>query len=234
MAGIDPIWEEKYARGYNQRYPWDAVVSFVFRNAPNDRPRDAVSILEVGCGTASNLWFAAREGFTVAGIDGSASAIETARRFFAAEGLAGDLRVGDFTAPFDVPDNAFDLVIDRGALCCCGVSQAAGALREIHRVMKPGGRVLFNPYSTMDTSAQAGRPEHDGLRVDIDRGALQGVGQLAFYDHSSIDAVMGEGWKEISRTHVRRETSYPNDDRAEDEVLAYWIVILEKPAHPQS
>ena len=89
-------WEDAYRNGHRQAYPWDAVVSFVMRNAPRDRPRDQVRILEVGCGTASNLWFASREGFNVSGIDISSDAIQFARTWFEREGLKGDLREGSF------------------------------------------------------------------------------------------------------------------------------------------
>src|SRR5688572_320998 len=108
-VSFDTIWEERYAAGHQQRAPWDEVVSFLFRHAPRDRPRNAVKILEVGCGTASNLWFAALEGFDVYGLEGSSSAVETAKKRFAADKLKGDLRTGDFT---DLPyeDNFFDLV----------------------------------------------------------------------------------------------------------------------------
>ena len=34
---IDPVWEEKYASGHQEKYPWDIVVSFVFRNRPRQK-----------------------------------------------------------------------------------------------------------------------------------------------------------------------------------------------------
>ena len=107
---FDPVWEEKYSQGHSERYPWDHVVSFVFRNYPRHKLRKDVKILEVGCGTGSNLWFAAREGFQVAGIDASPSAIAYAQQRFAADGLTGDLRQGDFT---ELPheSNSFDLAL---------------------------------------------------------------------------------------------------------------------------
>ena len=31
---FDQIWEKKYIKGHSQLYPWDIVVSFVYRNIP--------------------------------------------------------------------------------------------------------------------------------------------------------------------------------------------------------
>jgi len=94
----DPIWEsEIYSQGHHlNRYPFDAVVSFLFRYRPRDKPREQTDVLEIGCGAGNNLWFAAREGFRVAGIDGSESAISFAQKRFESEKLSGDLRVGNF------------------------------------------------------------------------------------------------------------------------------------------
>ncbi len=56
-------------------------ISYVFaQNFYNASDRKAIKILEVGCGPGANLWFMAREGFSVYGIDGSEHAIELARR----------------------------------------------------------------------------------------------------------------------------------------------------------
>jgi hypothetical protein len=76
---FDPVWEQIYQSGrHANRYPWDAVVSFVFRHRPRDLTPADTSVVEIGCGTAPNLWFAAREGFRVAGVDASDAAITIA------------------------------------------------------------------------------------------------------------------------------------------------------------
>ena len=218
----DPTWDSIYQGGHTVRYPWDAVVSFVFRNAPRDRPRECVRILEVGCGSASNLWFAAREGFSVAGIDGSPDAIMQAQRRFAAEGLRGDLRVGDFTCLDGFADASFDLVIDRGSLVCTGRSAAARAVEEVNRVLKTGGRFFFNPYSDRHTSASAGCAGADGLRIDIDRGTLVGVGQLCFYDRGGIEVLLADGWRISSLQHLELVELF------DDSVHAEWRVNAQK------
>ena len=220
---IDPIWERLYASGHAVRYPWDSVVTFVFRNAPRNVGRSAVRILEVGCGTGSNLWFAAREGFSVAGIDGSPSAIQQARERFAGEGLEGDLRVGDFTR-LEFPDASFDLAIDRGSLICVGRSTAHAAVAEIHRVLKPGGRFFFNPYSNRHTSAGSGEAIGDGLRVNIEHGTLTGVGQLCFYSRAEVDAIVGPGTGWLVRSLQHLESVEINDGS----VHAEWRVVVEK------
>jgi ubiquinone/menaquinone biosynthesis C-methylase UbiE len=199
-ASIELVWEEKYAGGHAQRYPWDAIVSFIFRNAPRDRPRDEVRIVEVGCGTAANLWFAAREGFSVAGIDGSPTAINAAKKRFAEEKLSGDFRVGDFTQlPF--PDNSFDIGLDRGALTCAGLSAGKKAIAELRRVLKSGALLFFNPYSDRHDSRASGRLGMDGLTLEISAGTMVGVGPICFYSAQQLrDALTG--WTIRSIQHV--------------------------------
>ncbi|WP_422368147.1 class I SAM-dependent methyltransferase [Pelagibius sp.] len=220
---FDAIWEEKYASGHAQRYPWDVVVSFVFRHAPRDRPCQEVAILEVGCGTASNLWFAAREGFSVAGIDGSASAIDYAKKRFAEDKLEGDLRVGDFTK-LDFPDNSFDCIIDRGALTCCGHSALKRALAEVRRVLKPGGHFFFNPYADSHSSARAGKPAGDGLVKDIDAGSLVGAGQIHFVGHQQLIELMATGWS----LHQIQRLELTDMVAPEGSIHAEWRVIAQK------
>lgn len=221
---FDPIWNQIYGEERQlNRYPWDRVVSFVYRHYPREKPRAAVSILEVGCGAGSNLWFAAREGFSVAGIDGSPRAVAYARDRLAAEGLAGDLRVGDFTRlPF--AGSTFDLVVDRAALTCAGWSAARQAVAEIHRVLVAGGKLLFTPYSDRHSSFAAGRPAPDGLTVDIADGSLQGVGQICFYGRGHLDDVFQHGRRMLSVQHV--ETIEQREPRYL--VHAEWCVIAEK------
>lgn len=220
---IDPIWEEKYASGHAQNYPWDMVVSFVFRNAPRDRPRSEVRILEVGFGTGPNLWFAAREGFAVSGIEGSVSGVEFAQKRFASEGLTGDLRAGDFTQlPFE--DGSFDLVIDRCSLVCVGQSAQEKAVSEIHRCLRKGGCFLHNAYGDSHSSFRGGKLGNDGLVTEITGGTLVGVGQLHFTSRAEINERFSAGWRlmQVQRREWTDMLSVSGDVHAE------WVVIAEK------
>jgi SAM-dependent methyltransferase len=220
---FDKIWEDKYSSGHSQRYPWDIVVSFVYRHYPRSKARGEIEILEVGCGTASNLWFAAREGFKVTGIDASPSAIAYAKKRFSEEGLSGEFEIGDFSSlPFE--SGRYDLVIDRAAITCCGLTAARRVVEEVRRVLITGGVFLFNPYSKNHDSYRAGRRIEDGLTVDISAGTLVDFGQICFYERSDIDTLFQKDWEHISLKHVEiRE-----EMEQEHPVHAEWQVITKK------
>jgi SAM-dependent methyltransferase len=221
---FDPVWEEIYRGGHVNRYPWDAVVTFVHRHRPKDRAPAATGIVEIGCGTASNLWFAAREGFRVAGVDASAAAIEAAKARFAAEGLKGDLRVASMASlPF--PDQDFDLAIDRAALTCVGDAVARQSVAELRRVLRPQGIVFCNVYSDRHSSRASGRPSSDGLTVGISAGSLVGVGQIRFYDRAALCALFAEpGWTILSLQHLSIADTLP-DAAAEH---AEWRLVARR------
>lgn len=219
---FDPVWEEKYAAGHAQNYPWDIVVSFVYRNLPRHKRRDEIHILEVGCGTASNLWFAAREGFQVAGIEASRSAVRMAQDRFHREGLKADLRVGDFTRlPF--ASDQFDLVIDRGSLVCCNLQSARMAIDEIYRVLLPGGRFFFNPYSEHHSSRSSGHTDAGGLTHNITEGSMTNVGQLCFYSRQQVEDAL-QKFAILSL----QQMEYSDHLQAARSVHAEWRVVAEK------
>lgn len=222
---FDPVWENTiYGHGRQlNRYPFDCVVAFVCRHYPRTKPRQDVRILEIGCGAANNLWFAAREGFQVFGIDASLSAIEYAKQRFADDGLTGDLCVGDFTS-LPYPDGWFDLAIDRGAITCCGVSAARRAVAEMARVLRPEGKFFCNPYSRRHTSRVSGTLGPDGLTRDISRGTLVGVGAICFYGLKEVHRLFDDAWDLISVQHMELvETS-----GACAEVHAEWRVVAQR------
>lgn len=197
-ASYDEIWNSVYGSGRFPRAPYDFVMSFIYRRAPKGVERKQVRVFEVGCAAANNLWFAALEGFSVAGVDGSEAAIEEGRRRLSAFGLEGDLRVADFVdLPFE--DESVDLVVDRGALTCTGTQSMHKAIGEIRRILKPGGAFLYNPISDTDTSYRAGTPGPDGLTVDITAGDFQNVGQIRFVSRREIDLFLPQAQWQFER-----------------------------------
>jgi len=223
-SSFDPTWDEIYNGGRMlNRYPYDAVVAFVYRHAPRDKPRGETSIVEVGCGAANNLWFAAREGFRVAGIDGAPAAIEAAIQRFRAEGLSGDLRVSDMVAlPFE--SASFDLAIDRGGITCLPISAAQQAIAEIQRTLKPGGKLFFNPASRESTSFLEASESVNGTCLNIRSGTFQGVGHITFYDLASIHSLFDSArWRILSSEHA-----IFRDEAAGGTTHAEWRCVISR------
>lgn len=225
QQSYDTIWDSIYEDGHTQKAPWDSVVSFVYRHRPRERAITDTRLLEVGCGTASNLRFFAREGFQVWGIDGSSKAIEVAANFFAQDGVSGNLSVGDFTnLPYD--DDSFDLAIDRAALTCCGRSGQIKAIREIHRCLQHGGKFLFTPYASTHSSRTFGTQGSDGLTLNISAGSLIGVGQICFASEDDIRSLLPDThWNILS---VEYQTSQNIMDDPVTSLHASWRVIAQK------
>lgn len=97
----------------------------------------AERVLEVGVGTGRSIeLYPARADVTA--IDISPRMLERARGRAAALGSNADLRVADVQAlPFD--DGGFDIVI--ATFVFCSVPDPVLGLREVRRVLRPGGRL---------------------------------------------------------------------------------------------
>lgn len=101
------------------------------------RPGEAV--LDVGCGTGNYTIELARRGAAVVGIDRSEEMLVWARQKVKDERLKVNFQAADaLDLPF--PDSSFDAVVSNGLLCF--LNEPEMALMEMHRVLKPGGRLV--------------------------------------------------------------------------------------------
>ena len=100
-------------------------------------------VLEIGCGLGTDGARFARAGAVYTGVDLTEAAVGLARRRFELEGLAGEFRVAD-AERLEFADESFDLVYSHGVLH--HTPDAAAAVREVRRVLKPGGRAVVMLY----------------------------------------------------------------------------------------
>jgi ubiquinone/menaquinone biosynthesis C-methylase UbiE len=105
-------------------------------------PRENLSILDIGCGTGTQLALYRRPGCRLCGIDLSPAMVERARRKL---GGAADIRCGD-AAHLEMPDAVFDLVTLVTVLHEVRPELRPRILGESRRVVKPNGRVLVLDY----------------------------------------------------------------------------------------
>ena len=93
-------------------------------------------LLEIGCGMGSDLLQFARGGARCTGIDLTPRSVEITRHRFRLYGTDGNFMISDGERlPFRT--ESFDVVYSNGVLH--HTPDTAGAIREVHRVLRPGG-----------------------------------------------------------------------------------------------
>ena len=102
-----------------------------------------LSVLEVGCGLGTDGAQFAKAGAIYTGIDLTEAAVDLARKRFELFQLPGTFRVAD-AERLDFPDNTFDIVYSHGVLH--HTPDTAAAVREVHRVLRPGGEAVVMLY----------------------------------------------------------------------------------------
>jgi ubiquinone/menaquinone biosynthesis C-methylase UbiE len=101
-------------------------------------------LLEVGCGLGIDLVRFAQHGAIVTGVDLAEESIKLASEHFAFKGVDGDLRTMN-GEHLQFTDGSFDAVYAHGVLQY--TSDAERMIREIHRVLKPGGEAILMVYN---------------------------------------------------------------------------------------
>jgi SAM-dependent methyltransferase len=193
----DPVWEEVYrSRAWGQ-YPGEDVVRFVAGNFYPAKDRAQVRLLEVGSGAGANLWFMAREGFCVHGVEGSETAVRLSRQRLDSEcpdwqSVGGRVQVGDM-ARLPYPDAYFDAVLDVVAACYSSFDKARQIYSELARVSKPGARLFSRTF------ARGCWGDGTGRQVDQDmwlcsEGHLKGFGATRFTDEAAVPDLL-QGWQ---------------------------------------
>ncbi len=202
LALFEPVAEtyDRYARllSFGQDGRWRSFLVSRIEAAPGDR------VLDLACGTAAvALELVRRYGCDVVGVDQSAPMLNEARRRVASagEGARVDLRVARAERlPFD--DGAFDAATFTYLLRY--VDDPAATLRELARVLAPGGRIASLDFFV---------PERQAVTLLWTAYMRAGLPLLG--------SAISPGWREVGRflgPSIREFwRRYPLDD-----VLALW------------
>jgi len=143
-----------------------------------------LKVLEIGCGLGTDGARFAKAGALYTGIDLTEAAIGLARTRFEISGLPGEFRVAD-AENLDFADASFDRVYSHGVLH--HTPDTARAIREIHRVLKPGGRLVTTAASGEQTTDERVRAAY--FIVEPSRTQLSEIARLI--DGGALRPVVG-------------------------------------------
>ena len=98
------------------------------------------TVLDLGCGVGNDLARFAKAGATVTGVDLAEHSVQLAQDNFRFRGLEGEfLQMNG--EQLSLPDNSFDAVFCHTVLHF--TPNPAAMIKEIHRVLKPGGEAIL-------------------------------------------------------------------------------------------
>lgn len=135
---------------FNLRYfgspPWDTGITppEVFEFV---KSHPAGRVLDIGCGTGTNIITLAKTGWRVTGFDFASRAIRIAKRKIKKAGVQADLFTDDVARMKNITGQ-YDLALDIG--CFHGLENKAGYLAQLDRILVPGGFWLIYGFLTQD------------------------------------------------------------------------------------
>ena len=144
-------WQDYYVRRDRDRswvkWPDEQIIRFVYRT--RGQCSRNMRALDVGCGSGRHTLFMAREGFRVFGVDYSTKAVDITNRLLHEMNLEQTARISDITElPYE--DNFFDLAVCWHTLYCTTLDRMRLGIKEMHRVLTPGGSACVSLRRTND------------------------------------------------------------------------------------
>ena len=207
-------FQEAEAYRYGEYAPWMAE-TMEFERHGGER------VLEIGGGMGTDLSRFARHGAHVTDLDLSAGHLELAKENFRLRGLAGEFVLHDAESlAFD--DNTFDVVYSNGVLH--HTPNTARVVREIHRVLKPGGRAIVMVYAESSLHYWRNLVWAIGLR----QGKLERLSMGEIMSRS-VERSDNSGARPLVKVYTRRQLRRLFDGFADVAIVQRQMVAAEVP-----
>ena len=220
-------WDRVYSQNFmTMWYPNEDIIRFnakLIRKRLTydeyDIKRDINSVLDLGCGNGRHAIYFAREGMKASGVDVSEQAIDWARDWAKRESLDVDFQVGDIgNLPY--PNASFGAVVSHGVLDHVPADLAAAAVREVRRVLTPGGLFYCDLRCVDDFEFGKGKQVAPNTFV-VDQGYERGLVQH-FFTLEEIKALF-DGQFRIIYSEITERRIEPDFQRR----YSRWVLATE-------
>ena len=206
----EQIWEEIFSKKEWGKYPSESVIRFIARNFYNVQDRSKINILELGLGTGANLWFCAREGFKVSGIEWSKTGLERFRARLKDENLSTQIEqieIGDYLEKLDLFKNeSFDAWMDSYSLAYNDFEKTKQIIKKAMKKLKIGGKF----FSITPSLYNEGFEKDANLGYHLVKpvsGTDAFTGVIRYCDEEDLKRLYeGEGYKITSiKIHIQKD-----------------------------
>ncbi len=218
------IWDQIFKTTEWGRYPSTPLIRFIARNFYHHTDRNAVKILEIGSGPGANLWFLAREGFKVYGIDGSPAACEKAISKLKNDNLdsqIGKMLVGDYFDKLnDFEDNSLDAIIDIESLYCNDFEKSKAIIKTAFKKLKPKGRFFSITFAEGSWGMEGEKIGHNAFLPK--EGPMSNKGLSRFTSKSDIDKLYKLDCSTV--INIERQELH----LANSKIIKEWLIEVEK------
>lgn len=138
-------WDSAYQRDVPP--PWSIGVPQPELGALIGQGRVRGEVLDAGCGEAALSLALAEQGYSVVGLDASATAVAAASASAAARGLTTARFAQADVTDFGGYDGRFDTVMDSGLLHALPAERRQAYVRAIHRAAAPGAALFILAFA---------------------------------------------------------------------------------------
>lgn len=168
-------------------------------------------ILDLGCGAGRTTINLFKNGFTnIIGLDIADKLIDFAKDYSNNHNLNIDFVVGDATK-LKYEDNSFDVVIFsfNGMQCIPGSENRRNVLKEVYRVLKPGGYYIFTAHDRHDPKCPQYLPFWEKIENDwnngINESGVECLGDLITTDPTGEEAFIHFSTIEEMKDFINRQ-----------------------------
>ena len=217
--GWNKVWEDVFQKHEWGKYPSESLIRFVAKNFYS-KNRAKIRILEVGCGPGANVWYMAREGFCVCGIDGSSTAIDRAKQRLKKEHLKANLITGD-AASLPYLENYFDAVVDNECLAHNSKKDTENILREICRVLKKGGLFYSRTFTSKVYLGHSHKKTGSFEYYDVSDGPFAGRGLVRVINREGIRVLYGKFFQIAS---IDKHEYTLNNELTK---ISEWVIVCQ-------
>lgn len=186
-------WEEEV---YKRRMQWNLwpypEVLSTLKRLRLEYPHLGNTLIEIGSGVGNNLLPIAQYGMNCFGVDISETAILEAKSRAQEQSLSVSFSIGNIEN-LDFDGNFSDYILDRSVLTCTDEETIMNSIKEIHRVLKPGGIFFaFDWFGQNHPDLNYGEKIAPNTYCNFERGRFKNVSSIYAFNFEILNRVLKE------------------------------------------